>query len=67
MDDVEQALGRWVEPVNSVVAADRQGAVRHFLAGLVPQRHPDNRKLPVLPGPPSISGVVGLYRSPTLT
>ncbi|MFF2841524.1 penicillin acylase family protein [Paenarthrobacter sp. NPDC057981] len=44
--DVEAAFDAWVEPVNSVVAADSSGAVRHFVAGLVPQRNPANRRLP---------------------
>ncbi|MDD7835038.1 penicillin acylase family protein [Paenarthrobacter sp. AB444] len=44
--DVEAALDGWVEPVNSVVTADSSGAVRHFVAGLVPQRNPANRRLP---------------------
>ena len=44
--DVEAAFDAWVEPVNSVVAADSSGAVRHFIAGLVPQRNPANRRLP---------------------
>ncbi|SDW68664.1 penicillin amidase [Arthrobacter sp. cf158] len=43
---VEAAFDAWVEPVNSVVAADDSGAVRHFVAGLVPQRNPANRRLP---------------------
>ncbi|OFI36790.1 penicillin amidase [Arthrobacter sp. SW1] len=47
VDDVESALADWVEPVNSVVAADTAGRVRHFLAGVVPRRNPENRKLPV--------------------
>lgn len=46
VSEVETALDAWVEPVNSVVAADDSGAVRHFLAGLVPQRNPSNRRLP---------------------
>ncbi|MEV7606586.1 penicillin acylase family protein [Paenarthrobacter sp. NPDC089322] len=45
--DVEAALDAWVEPVNSVATADSSGAVRHFVAGLVPQRNPANRQLPV--------------------
>lgn len=45
--DVETALQRWVEPVNSVLAADTEGTVRHFLAGLVPQRNQENRRVPV--------------------
>lgn len=44
--DVEAAFDGWVEPVNSVVTADSSGAVRHFVAGLVPQRNPANRRLP---------------------
>ncbi|MGL3806912.1 penicillin acylase family protein [Paeniglutamicibacter sp. R2-26] len=45
--DVENALQRWVEPVNSVLAADTEGTVRHFLAGVVPLRNHGNRCLPV--------------------
>lgn len=45
--DVETALQQWVEPVNSVLAADTEGTVRHFLAGLVPQRNHENRRMPV--------------------
>ena len=44
--EVEAAFDAWVEPVNSVVAADVSGSVRHFVAGLVPQRNPANRRLP---------------------
>ncbi|MCT9870917.1 penicillin acylase family protein [Paenarthrobacter aurescens] len=46
VSDVETAFDAWVEPVNSVVAADDSGVVRHFVAGLVPQRNPANRRLP---------------------
>ncbi|MFK0039872.1 penicillin acylase family protein [Paenarthrobacter sp. NPDC090517] len=46
VSEVEAAFDAWVEPVNSVVAADVHGSVRHFLAGLVPQRNPANRRLP---------------------
>lgn len=45
--DVERALQRWVEPVNSVLAADAEGTVRHFVAGLVPHRNHGNRRVPV--------------------
>ncbi|MFJ5958079.1 penicillin acylase family protein [Paenarthrobacter sp. NPDC092416] len=45
--DIEAAFDSWVEPVNSVVAGDSTGSVRHFVAGLVPQRNPANRRLPV--------------------
>lgn len=45
--DVERALDAWVEPVNSVLVADTRGAVRHFLAGKVPQRSAENRVTPV--------------------
>ncbi|WP_284987495.1 penicillin acylase family protein [Arthrobacter sp. fls2-241-R2A-172] len=43
---VEAALDAWVEPVNSVIAADTSGNVTQFVAGLVPQRNPANRRLP---------------------
>ncbi len=46
VSEVEVAFDAWVEPVNSVVAADDSGTVRHFVAGLVPQRNPANRRLP---------------------
>ncbi|GAA3285420.1 penicillin acylase family protein [Paenarthrobacter aurescens] len=46
VSEVEAAFDAWVEPVNSVVAADAGGSVRHFVAGLVPQRNPANRRLP---------------------
>ncbi|MFW0772655.1 penicillin acylase family protein [Paenarthrobacter nitroguajacolicus] len=46
VSEVEAAFDAWVEPVNSVVAADATGSVRHFVAGLVPQRNPANRRLP---------------------
>lgn len=46
VSEVEAAFDAWVEPVNSVVAGDTSGAVRHFVAGLVPQRNPANRRLP---------------------
>ena len=36
--DVMRALDDWVEPVNNVVAADRDGAVRYRVAGRVPVR-----------------------------
>ncbi|MBP2268783.1 penicillin amidase [Pseudarthrobacter sp. PvP004] len=46
VSEVETAFDAWVEPVNSVVAGDVSGSVRHFVAGLVPQRNPANRRLP---------------------
>ena len=46
-DDVEQALGAWVEPVNCVLVADSGGAVRQLVAGKVPARNRDNRVRPV--------------------
>ncbi|MEE2568917.1 penicillin acylase family protein [Pseudarthrobacter sp. J64] len=45
--DVEAALQDWVEPVNSVLVADTAGTVRHFVAGLVPERNHENRIVPV--------------------
>jgi len=43
--DVDAALDLWVEPVNNVVIADRDGTVIHRVAGLVPDR-PSGRSLP---------------------
>ena len=43
-DDVMTALDDWVEPVNNVVAADREGAVRYRVAGRVPVRAGANRR-----------------------
>lgn len=45
--DVQAAFGRWVEPVNSAVVADRSGQIRHLVAGRVPLRDPANMDLPV--------------------
>ncbi len=45
--EVETALQDWVEPVNSVLAADAAGNVRHALAGLGPERSHHNRRIPV--------------------
>lgn len=47
VDDVAQALRRWVEPVNSVLVADRSGAVRRLVAGRVPVRDERCRRVPV--------------------
>ncbi|WP_309818791.1 GNAT family N-acetyltransferase [Pseudarthrobacter sulfonivorans] len=58
--DVEGALAKWVEPVNSVVAADTAGTVRHFLAGLVPERNHANRRTPV-PATASEHAWTGIY------
>lgn len=38
VDDVQDALGGWVEPVNSVLVAGSDGRVRHLVAGRVPAR-----------------------------
>ncbi|GIG41428.1 penicillin acylase family protein [Cellulomonas phragmiteti] len=46
-DDVADALAGWVDPVNRVVAADAHGAVLTFDAGLVADRAPDDRLLPL--------------------
>jgi penicillin amidase len=45
--DVEAALRHWVEPVNSVLVADRTGAVRQLVAGRVPVRDARCRREPV--------------------
>jgi penicillin amidase len=42
--DVEVALARWVEPVNSVLVADTAGRVRRLVAGRVPLRDDVNRR-----------------------
>jgi penicillin amidase len=47
VDDVEAALGRWVEPVNSAVVADAEGRVRHLVVGRVPERPAVNFEVPV--------------------
>ncbi len=47
VDDVEAALGRWVEPVNSAVVADVEGRVRHLVVGRVPERPAVNFEVPV--------------------
>ncbi|MGO4597615.1 penicillin acylase family protein [Terrabacter sp. 2RAF25] len=39
VDDVEQALSHWVEPVNSALVADVSGRMRHLVVGRVPDRH----------------------------
>ena len=46
-DDVADALRDWVEPVNSVLVADRHGAVHQLVAGLVPLRDDGCRREPV--------------------
>ncbi|MBO4138802.1 penicillin acylase family protein [Micromonospora tulbaghiae] len=45
--DVADALRHWVEPVNSVLAADTEGGVRRLVAGLVPVRDERCRREPV--------------------
>lgn len=41
--DVDRALDAWVEPVNVVLAADREGGLLHRVAGRVPVRAEANR------------------------
>ncbi|GAB2882152.1 penicillin acylase family protein [Nocardioides pacificus] len=43
-DDVDAALGHWVEPVNNVLVADAAGTVRYRVAGRVPLRAEANRQ-----------------------
>ena len=45
--DVVAALDRWVEPVNNLLVADREGAIRQQVVGRVPQRARENRWEPV--------------------
>ncbi|TDB73757.1 penicillin acylase family protein [Micromonospora sp. KC723] len=47
VDDVADALTGWVEPVNSVLVADRTGSVHRLVAGLVPLRDDRCRREPV--------------------
>lgn len=47
VDDVEAALARWVEPVNSALVADTSGRVRHLVVGRVPERADANLHRPV--------------------
>ncbi|GIF10195.1 hypothetical protein Ate01nite_02270 [Actinoplanes teichomyceticus] len=46
-DEVADALAGWVEPVNSVLVADRTGRLLQLTAGRVPVRDDRNRLLPV--------------------
>lgn len=45
--DVLAALDRWVEPVNNLLVADRDGDVRQRVVGRVPVRGDENRWRPV--------------------
>ena len=45
--DVEAALSRWVEPVNSALVADDAGRMRHLVVGRVPERDEIGAVLPV--------------------
>lgn len=45
-DDVVAAFGRWVDPVNRLLAADRSGAVRSATVGRAVDRPPVERLLP---------------------
>ena len=47
VDDVEQALARWVEPVNSALVADTSGRMRHLVVGRVPDRDEAGMVLPL--------------------
>ncbi|NUO34517.1 MAG: penicillin acylase family protein [Dermatophilaceae bacterium] len=47
VDDVEQALSRWVEPVNSALVADTSGRMRHLVVGRVPDRDEAGLVLPL--------------------
>jgi penicillin amidase len=47
VDDVADALSRWVEPVNSVLTADTTGRTLQLTVGRVPQRDDRNRIVPV--------------------
>ncbi|WP_109209753.1 MULTISPECIES: penicillin acylase family protein [Microbacterium] len=45
--DVVGAFGRWVDPVNRVLAADRGGAVLSATVGVAPERPRSERRLPL--------------------
>jgi penicillin amidase len=47
VDDVERALARWVEPVNSALVADTSGRMRHLVVGRVPDRDEAGMVLPL--------------------
>ncbi|SDT78308.1 penicillin acylase family protein [Actinoplanes derwentensis] len=47
VDDVADALSRWVEPVNSVLTSDSTGRTRQLTVGRVPQRDDRNQLVPV--------------------
>ncbi len=47
VDDVQAALARWVEPVNSALVADTSGAMRHMVVGRVPDRDDAAKVLPL--------------------
>ena len=47
VEDVDRALDRWVLPVNNVVIADRTGRARYRVAGRVPLRDEQARRVPV--------------------
>ena len=47
VEDVTEAFRQWVQPINSVVTADRTGQVRHLVAGKVPTRDIENLRMAV--------------------
>lgn len=57
--DVEAAFGRWVEPVNNLVVADRNGSVAHRVVGRVPLRA--SAAIPTVPMPPGEHDWVGVH------
>lgn len=46
-DDVESAMRKWVDPVNNLVYADRQGNFGYRTRGQIPVRSQENAWLPV--------------------
>ena len=59
--DVEAAFDDWVEPVNNVVVADRDGDVRYRVAGRIPVR-PDGNRRGVVPRERSRDGLDRMAR-----
>lgn len=47
VEDVTEAFREWVQPINSVLTADRAGHVRHLVAGRVPSRDIENLRMAV--------------------
>lgn len=47
VDELDAAMGTWVDPANNFVMADRHGMIGYLLRGRIPLRAPANGWLPV--------------------